>query len=246
MTSTESSVGLGRLDRQDLAGVDDVGLRPARRRRAARRVSRTVAEVISVRIETLASDLALRSSDRTSAATVTVERGGVVGAAGGRRAAARTSATTTGGSSRPATTTRPLRWRRGGTGRTASAASRARGAARPWPSRRPRRPVAVGPALDQLEVVVGEVPEERLGAFERPGVVVVVEHPGGTRRPDRRATSSMALSSGSVTRGPVAGRPEAERELRRVEQLDGRGAGRSSSAPCPSATSRPGPPPQAQ
>ena len=38
---------------------------------------------------------------------------------------------------------------------------------------------AVGPALDQLEVVVAELPEERLGALERPGVVVAVEGGGG-------------------------------------------------------------------
>ena len=37
----------------------------------------------------------------------------------------------------------------------------------------------VGPVLDQLEVVVGERPEPRLGALECPGVVEPVEGPGG-------------------------------------------------------------------
>ena len=38
---------------------------------------------------------------------------------------------------------------------------------------------AVGPALDQLEVVVAEAPEERLGALQGPGVVVALEGGGG-------------------------------------------------------------------
>ena len=37
---------------------------------------------------------------------------------------------------------------------------------------------AVGAALDQLDVVVAEPPEERFGALERPGVVEVVERAG--------------------------------------------------------------------
>ena len=56
--------------------------------------------------------------------------------------------------------------------------------------------VAVGPALDQLDVVVAEPPEERLGALEGPGVVVALEGrrwprrpawPGGRAWPGRRA-----------------------------------------------------------
>ena len=39
--------------------------------------------------------------------------------------------------------------------------------------------VAVGPGLDQLEVVVAEGPEEGLGPLEGPGVVVVLEGGGG-------------------------------------------------------------------
>ena len=66
--------------------------------------------------------------------------------------------------------------------------------------------VAVGPALHQLEVVVAEAPEERLGALERPGVVVALERGGGLVDQRRPAGPSMARSSGSVTaRRPAAG-----------------------------------------
>ena len=39
--------------------------------------------------------------------------------------------------------------------------------------------LAVGAGLDEFDVVVGEPPEERLGAFERPGVVEGVERDRG-------------------------------------------------------------------
>ena len=92
---------------------------------------------------------------------------------------------------------------------------------------RPTRAVvadrAVGALLHQLEVVVAEAPEEPLGALERAGVVV------------RRRTTSVASSTSSASvaehrpverlgdrvdrrrrRRPI----DAERELRRVEDLD--------------------------
>lgn len=39
--------------------------------------------------------------------------------------------------------------------------------------------VPVGTALHQLEMHVGEAPEERLGSFQRPGVIKLVERLGG-------------------------------------------------------------------
>ena len=85
---------------------------------------------------------------------------------------------------------------------------------------------AVGPALDQLEVVVAEAPEERLGALEGAGVVVAVEGRGGLVD-----QVGQAGEHGPVERlgdgGEVAGAggavaaAEAERELGCVEQLDG-------------------------
>ena len=61
-----------------------------------------------------------------------------------------------------------------------------------------RRVAAFGPVLDQLEVVVAEVPEELLGDLESRRVVVPVEVPGGLLDTPRRRVSS-ARSSGSVT-----------------------------------------------
>ena len=66
--------------------------------------------------------------------------------------------------------------------------------------------LAVGALLDQLDVVVAEPPEERLGALERPGVVVVVERRGrlvddvgelGEQRPVERLGDRGDVAGGS-------------------------------------------------
>ena len=134
----------------------------------------------------------------------------------------RRRATRPGGSSPPSTTTRPLRWRRAGTGRAGAAASTERGR-RASAAERGRVAVAVGADLDQLEVVVAEAPEERLGALERPGVVEGVERRGGVvdQRGQIGEHRPVERLGGPRRRGR---RPNAERELRRVEQLDGEAA----------------------
>ena len=83
--------------------------------------------------------------------------------------------------------------------------------------------LAVGACLDELDVVVAEVPEERLGALERAGVVVAsnarcrfVDEIGRARRAspvERRGD----LRGVDVDLGAAA---DAEHELRRVEHLD--------------------------
>ena len=79
---------------------------------------------------------------------------------------------------------------------------------------------AVGPALDQLEVVVAEGPEEGLGALQGAGVVVVLE--AGGRLLDH---VGQPPEHGPVEGGRhvlVACRPDVrQHELRRVENLDG-------------------------
>ena len=82
-------------------------------------------------------------------------------------------------------------------------------------------PSCVGPVLHELEVVVAERPEVRLGALEGPGVVVALERGGGfvdqVGQPhEHRAVERLAHRAGIGGR-----RAEAEGELRRVEQLDG-------------------------
>ena len=80
---------------------------------------------------------------------------------------------------------------------------------------------AVGPALGQLHVVVGEAPEKLLGALERTGVVEVLECVGGHphelgKLGQQRSVEGVADSAlGRVT--PVG---QGEGELGGVEQLD--------------------------
>ena len=68
----------------------------------------------------------------------------------------------------------------------------------PWPRRCRAAVLGVRPLLDQLEVVVAELPEELLGDLERGGVVVGLERVGRARTtsPSR---PSRAQSTGSVT-----------------------------------------------
>ena len=84
--------------------------------------------------------------------------------------------------------------------------------------------VAVGPLLDQLEVVVAERPEERLGALERPGVVVAVERLGGLgdEAPQRGQHGQVERLRWATA--PAGASPMAESELGGVEQLDGEAA----------------------
>ena len=162
-------------------------------------------------IDSLRSDLARRTWPQRLA--------GQAAAAPGRRPArpgpARTwSARSRGAPSRTATRTRPPRSRTAGTARTAAAAPTAPSPARPGPSRR-AGPVAVRPLLDQLDVVVAERPEERLGGLQRAGVVVRLERRGRPGRPPRPAAASIARSSGSVTgcrSASAAPRPSANRD----------------------------------
>ena len=62
----------------------------------------------------------------------------------------------------------------------------------------PRR--AVGAALDQLDVVVAEPPEERLGALEGAGVVERRRTPSSPRRSTASRRASIARSTGSRRR----------------------------------------------
>ena len=177
---------------------------------------------ISARIDTFAADLAPRSSDSTCPAissacgsAVGGERPQLVGV-GPRGAVDRTL--------HPP---RPHLFggERAGTGRTGGAASTARRRARPVPTRSPPgRRCVVGPALDQLQVVVAEAPEEVLGALQRPGVVVAAR-----RRRWRPSTSSASagqhrpverLGDRARRARSASAPPKRQRELGRVEQLD--------------------------
>ena len=117
----------------------------------------------------LASDRCLRTSNSTSVAH---RRCALRPPAASRPALSATSAlelvgasaTAPCASSPPATTTTPPRSRTAGTARTAAAAPRAPPPARRWPTPAPLRSLfAVAAPLHELEVVVAEAPEERLG-----------------------------------------------------------------------------------
>ena len=84
--------------------------------------------------------------------------------------------------------------RRSSTDRAAASAARAEAV----PAAARCTGLAVGPGLDQLEVVVAERPEEGLGPLEGPGVVVPLEGRGGLVH-HRARRASMARSMGAVT-----------------------------------------------
>ena len=127
------------------------------------------------------------------------------------RAPAPRSATPAGAPSRRAPTTTPPRRRTASTGANRrSSTSRASRSAR----RRGRGgllvldALAVRAALDQLDVVVAERPEERLGALERAGVVVALEGVGGAlhhvgERGEHRAVERL----GDRRPGAASGKP---------------------------------------
>ena len=71
---------------------------------------------------------------------------------------------------------------------------------------------AVGPLLDELDVVVAEPPEEPLGVVERPGVVEGLER-GGRRR--RRGWQGRRAGPGRAARSPRPGRGRRRRARRR-------------------------------
>ena len=132
---------------------------------------------------------------------------------------------------RPATRTTPPRSRTAGTARTAAAAPTA-------PSRSAATAdaggagavLAVGPGLDQLQVVVAEEPEELLGLLQRPGVVVP-SNARGARGHDVGQPASMARSSGSVDLAAVTpGRGPAGMRRRRGRARTGSRSGSSSPA----------------
>ena len=125
---------------------------------------------------------------------------------------------------RRATTATPPRSRRGGTARAGAAGPRA-------PLRAPRAQtrvgvdvvVAVGARLDELEVVVAEPPEERLGALERARVVEAVERGGrlvdeGAERGEQVDGRSARWPRSGPRRRPSPSRPSDE--LGRVQHLD--------------------------
>ena len=87
-------------------------------------------------------------------------------------------ATGRGGRSPRSTTTRPPRPRTAGSGRTGAGRRRGPSAAPAGRGGPVVTKAAVGPVLHQLDEVVAEVPEERLGPLEGPGVVVVLEGGG--------------------------------------------------------------------
>ena len=132
--------------------------------------------VISVRIDTLASDLTLRSA--ASAAPAARDHAGVGVAGGGAQRR---------GVGHGARCTEPSRHHdqtssvaNGSTGanRRSSTSSARPSAARAEAVSGGTRVGAVGAVLDQLEVVVAERPEERLGQLQRAGVVVRLERRG--------------------------------------------------------------------
>ena len=82
---------------------------------------------------------------------------------------------------------------------------------------------AVCPLLHELDVIVGEIPEEALGYLERLGVVELLE--GSRRLPHglgegRDPRPVMRLGD----RRGIVGRVEHEDELARIEDLDGESA----------------------
>ena len=80
--------------------------------------------------------------------------------------------------------------------------------------------LVVRPLLDQLEVVVAELPEEPLGHLERGRVVVGLERLGGLRSTTSASRPSRAQSIGSETAKGRARRADAAQdELRGVEHL---------------------------
>ncbi len=82
--------------------------------------------------------------------------------------------------------------------------------------------VAVGADLHEFDVVVTERPEERLGAFECPGVVVGVK--GDRRLGDQLSEHGQQVpveGLGDVARRVLAVLEAPEHELGRVEDLDG-------------------------
>ena len=128
-------------------------------------------------------------------------------------------ATGRGGPSPRATTTRLPRMTNGRYGANSrSITDSAACIARLADSRAVLAVIAVAARLDELEIVVAEAPEERLGPIEDARVFVVVERLGGVVDQRRPSSVSMPRSSGWVT-SPVRG-SAAERELRRVQQLD--------------------------
>ena len=84
----------------------------------------------------------------------------------------------------------------------------ARAAARRSPTRPPRARAAVRAPLDELEVVVGEPPEEAFDPIERAGVLVVLERGRRLRRPRRRAARA---SSGRAARVIAPSAPSSDR-----------------------------------
>ena len=104
--------------------------------------------------------------------------------------------------------------------------------------------VAVAARLDQLDVVVAEVPEERLGALQRLGVLVALERRGrvGDERGQVREHAAIERACGDRRRrAGCAGQDE----LRGVEQLDRQPAADLHLAGS-NAVSTPGPPRAAQ
>ena len=131
---------------------------------------------------------------------------------GRRRAPAgpRRSATTRGAPSRPATTTRPPRSRRarnGASRRSSVCSAQARVAL----AESGAGAVGVRPLLDQLEVVVAELPEELLGDLERGGVVVGVE---GRGRAAAHLAEPAGAGRGRPARWRAAGRGRWPRRCR--------------------------------
>ena len=83
-----------------------------------------------------------------------------------------------------------------------------------------RRPRVVGALLDQLEVVVAELPEELLGDLERGRVVVGLERLGRPGDDHRQAAEQRAVDRlGDLEGVEGRGLDAAEDELRGVEHL---------------------------
>ena len=177
----------------DRQRVDEVVARPARSAGAAAAGGASTTSAGDARPAgcSLASVLARRTAPSTSLTASRSSAG--VGRAAGRRPRARR------GCCRRATSSTPPRWRTAASGRAAAAARRGR-----WRSAARAdaagavAAAAVGPALDQLDVVVAEPPEERLGALQRPGVVEARRTPPSPRRRRRRGGPASPRSTGSV------------------------------------------------
>ena len=71
--------------------------------------------------------------------------------------------------------------------------------------------IAVGAGLDQLQVVVAERPEERLGALEGPGVVVPLERRGGLRHHPGQPAEHGPVDRGGHRLGPGDHQPRRPR-----------------------------------